>query len=53
MNGIFAHTKAHTQLAGYLVTFAGIAMAVELSFRAGAIFKTIMATVLCMHARLV
>jgi hypothetical protein len=41
-----AHTKAHVKLASLMVTFACAAIAVEMSFSAGAVFKTVVATVL-------
>jgi hypothetical protein len=41
-----AHTKAHAKLASLMVTFACAAIAVEMSFSAGAVFKTVVTSVL-------
>jgi hypothetical protein len=41
-----AHTKAHAKLASLLLAFVGAAVAVEMSFSAGTIFKTVVISVL-------
>jgi hypothetical protein len=41
-----AHTKAWAKFAGLLIAFAGAAVAVEMSFSAGAVFKSLLVPVL-------